>query len=333
MTPSWQTGELSREGGGRALGEERPQVGAAQAGDVEAGTLQGREQALFDAAEKIEALKIAPLDGTRLGEPVERADAGREIVQTGEVFEITAVAAEQDFTQVDEAVDRLSDGGEGAGCRTLPMFHLAVVLESGDVVGGGLQAQDEAEFVINLDRGFAETMPDAGPVDPRCELTADLFGELGSDPVAKEGGDVFGADSDDADMKCPWDSSAVKAFGSLGLYFGQLTHIQDVHMGMIDEPSPPSRDIAKYFTDISSAINAFEDWPTKVQLHAPFLSMSKADVIRIGAGISVNLGETWSCFENNAGTLRSMPSVPISKVRVSISYCPRPYTIFIPLNH
>ena len=31
------------------------------------------------------------------------------------------------------------------------MFHLAVVLESGDVVGGGLQAQDEAEFVIDLD--------------------------------------------------------------------------------------------------------------------------------------------------------------------------------------
>ena len=64
------------------------------------------------------------------------------------------------------------------------MFHLAVVLESGDVVGGGLQAQDEAEFVIDLDRGFAETMPDAGPLDPRCELTADLLGELGSDPVA-----------------------------------------------------------------------------------------------------------------------------------------------------
>ena len=74
---------------------------------------------------------------------------------------------------------------------------LAVVLESGDVIGGGLQAQDEAEFVIDLDRGFAETMPDAGPLDPRCELTADLLGELGSDPVAEEGGDVFGFDSED----------------------------------------------------------------------------------------------------------------------------------------
>ena len=61
------------------------------------------------------------------------------------------------------------------------MFHLAVVLESRDLVGGGLKAQDEAEFVVDLDRGFAETMLDAGPCDARCELAADLLGELGSD--------------------------------------------------------------------------------------------------------------------------------------------------------
>src|SRR6266403_5804210 len=40
-------------------------------------------------------------------------------------------------------------------------------------------------------------MPDAGPLDPRCELTADLLGDLGNDPVAEEGGDVFGFDSED----------------------------------------------------------------------------------------------------------------------------------------
>ena len=77
------------------------------------------------------------------------------------------------------------------------MFHLAVVLESGDVVGSRLQAQDEVEFVIDLDRGFAETMPDAGPLDPGCELAADLLRELGSDPVAEKDGDVFGFDGKD----------------------------------------------------------------------------------------------------------------------------------------
>ena len=74
---------------------------------------------------------------------------------------------------------------------------LAGVLESRDLVGGGLQAQNEAEFVIDLDRGFAKTMLDAGPRDARCELAADLLGELGSDLVAEKGGDVFGFDGQD----------------------------------------------------------------------------------------------------------------------------------------
>ena len=71
------------------------------------------------------------------------------------------------------------------------------MLESGDVVGGGLDAQDEAEFVVDLDRRSAETMLDAGSLDPRCELTTDLLDELGSDLVAQEGGDVFGFDRED----------------------------------------------------------------------------------------------------------------------------------------
>jgi len=74
-------------------------------------------------AEKVEALEVSAFDGTRLGETVERADASREIVQTGEVFEVTTIATEQDFTQVHEAVDGLSDGGQGARCRALAMFH------------------------------------------------------------------------------------------------------------------------------------------------------------------------------------------------------------------
>src|SRR5271157_608374 len=77
------------------------------------------------------------------------------------------------------------------------MFHLAVVLESGDVIGGGLDTQDEAEFVVDLDRGLTETMLDAGTLDPRRELAADLLGELGSDLVTEEGGDVYGFDGQD----------------------------------------------------------------------------------------------------------------------------------------
>jgi hypothetical protein len=59
------------------------------------------------------------------------------------------------------------------------MFYLAVVLESRHVVGGGLDAQNESEFVVDLDRGLGKAMLDAGALDPGAELTADLLGELG----------------------------------------------------------------------------------------------------------------------------------------------------------
>src|SRR3974390_2701836 len=77
------------------------------------------------------------------------------------------------------------------------MFYLAVVLEGGDVVCGGLDAQDEGEFVVDLDRGFAETMLDAGALDAGGEPTADLLGESGRDFVAEEGSHVFGFDGQD----------------------------------------------------------------------------------------------------------------------------------------
>ena len=139
---------------------------------------------------------MRPLNGTGLGKTVERSDASREVVQTGEVFEIATVAAEQDVMQAGEAVDGLFDGS-GVACWTLLMFYLSVVLEGGDVVGGGLDAQDEGKFVVVLDRGFAKAMLDAGALDPGSELTADFLGELGGDLVAEERCHVFGFDGQD----------------------------------------------------------------------------------------------------------------------------------------
>src|SRR5262249_57212317 len=63
---------------------------AAKAGDVEGGTLQGGKQGLFGVAEEIETSEGAAVDGTRLGETVERSDAGGEVVETGEVFAVAA---------------------------------------------------------------------------------------------------------------------------------------------------------------------------------------------------------------------------------------------------
>ena len=66
-----QAGELSGEGSGRALAEQRQEISAAEAADVEARTLQGREQGLFDAAEKVQPLDVTAVNDTWLGQAVE----------------------------------------------------------------------------------------------------------------------------------------------------------------------------------------------------------------------------------------------------------------------
>jgi len=164
---------------------------------LKAGRCRADSRVCSARLKKLRPRTVRPLTGRGWVRRSERPDAGREVVQTGEVFEVAAVATEQDMTEVGEAVDVLFDGSKGIACWTLLMFYLAVVLESGDVVGGGLDAQDEGEFVIDLDRGFAKAMLEAGALDPGCKLTGDLLGELGSDLVAKEGGYVFGFDGQD----------------------------------------------------------------------------------------------------------------------------------------
>ena len=106
--------------------------------------------------------------------------------------QVAAVTARHYLAQVDRAVDAFLDRGALARGRALPVFHLPVVLEKGHVVGGGLDAKYLAELVVHLDRGIAEAMLDAGPLDPGGELRARLLRQLRSDLAAEKGGDLFG---------------------------------------------------------------------------------------------------------------------------------------------
>src|SRR6202049_4991286 len=114
-----------------------------------------RQQGVIDRVKEVDPLDGLLLDGARLGEPVEGTDTGREVIERDEVRQIAAIAAKQDLAQVDQAVDGLLDGGEGPRRRPFAMFHLAVVLEEGDVVRR-LDAQHTAELVVHLDRGTAK---------------------------------------------------------------------------------------------------------------------------------------------------------------------------------
>ena len=91
------------------------EVGAAQAVDVELGTLQGAQQRLLGAGEEVQSLDGALTVVLRLGQPSEVALAAGGILQGREELQVAAVAAEQDLAQVDQAIDGLFQRRQFAG--------------------------------------------------------------------------------------------------------------------------------------------------------------------------------------------------------------------------
>src|SRR3984893_13049272 len=150
---------------------------------------------MIDRVKEVDSLEGLVLDGARLGEPVEGTDTGREVVERCEGRQVAAVAAEQDLTEVEQAVDGLLDGGEDPRRRSPPMFHLAVVLEKGDVVDCRLNAEHATVLVVHLDRGTAKAVFDAGPLDASGKLRTDLLGQLRADLTAEKVGDLLCLDA------------------------------------------------------------------------------------------------------------------------------------------
>jgi len=72
------------------------------------------------------------------------------------------------------------------------MFHVAVVLEEGDVVGGGFDAQDAAEFVVHFDRSRAHVRADSGSLDAGIEIVAELSAEVAREAPTEKSSDVLG---------------------------------------------------------------------------------------------------------------------------------------------
>src|SRR5262252_7740840 len=93
------------------------------------------------------------------------SDASGEVIKCRQKGEVALIAPEQDVSQVPEAVNGLLDRGELPCGWTMSMFHLSVVLEKGDIVGGGLQTQHESRLVIHFYGGLAVVMLDACTFD------------------------------------------------------------------------------------------------------------------------------------------------------------------------
>src|SRR5450631_1415198 len=189
-----QPTQLARQPGGREIGQQLYEVAARQSVDVEFGTLDCTQQRLIVEIEEVQALEGAISVGLGVRDALEQPSAAAVVVQAGEEFQIALIAAEQDVAQVDEAVDGLLEWSDFARCTAAAMFHLAVVLEERDIVGGGLDAQDAGELVVDLDRARVEFVFDASTLDACAQARADLRGQLRGEFLAQERGDVFGLD-------------------------------------------------------------------------------------------------------------------------------------------
>ncbi len=77
------------------------------------------------------------------------------------------------------------------------MFYLAVVLEKGQVVDRGFDAQDEAELVVELEGNRPHGVFDPRAFDADVETVAHLAFELRHQLLAQEGGDVVRLDGVD----------------------------------------------------------------------------------------------------------------------------------------
>src|ERR1035437_3744206 len=170
-------------------------VGAAHAVNVELRALQGTQQTLLGALEEVQSLDRAVPVTLRFAQPSQITRTRCGVIQSRKELQIAAIAAGQNFTQVDQAIDTLLQGSDLAGAMSILVFHLAVVLEKGNIVGGGFQAQHAPELVVHLDASLAEAMLDAGALDTGGKTTSNLLGEQWSNLLAQKTGDLLGFDS------------------------------------------------------------------------------------------------------------------------------------------
>src|SRR5882724_772676 len=155
---------------------------------------QGLEQRQIRAGKQVEA-RIGTLAVTNLpGKLLQVLNARGRVVERREKLQVAPVRGAHQFCQSRQAVDGLFDRGDLHLPGAIPMFHPSVVPKNSDVVGRGLQTQHPAQLVIHLDRQAPHVVLDAGALNARVKIVADLAFVSGVQLAAQKGRDILGLD-------------------------------------------------------------------------------------------------------------------------------------------
>ena len=122
-----------------------------QSADIELPANDGAQQIFIIRVEQVEPGVTATLQFHRLGEFVESVSAGARIFDRREELQVAPVGGRQQFSQGGKTVDAFLHGRPLDATGAVAMFYLAVVLEKGRIVDRGLDPENEAELVVQLE--------------------------------------------------------------------------------------------------------------------------------------------------------------------------------------
>lgn len=161
-------------------------------GDVELAAYDSLKHSLVIIVKEIEAT-VRPLiieGGAR--NLVEITYPLAWVVDGRNKFKVAMVSRGKNMLQRAQAVNGLFHGSPCHGSASVAMFYLTVVFIKGDVIGCGLDSEDETELIVHFDGRWAHMMFDAGSFDARVKVIAHFVLVVAVELASKESGDVVG---------------------------------------------------------------------------------------------------------------------------------------------
>lgn len=173
------------------------QIAVAEAADVEFAANDDPKKIEVVTMKQIETSIAAIVGTSRARDFFQVLDAVAGIVDGRDEREIAAIGTSKKTGEIRQAVDGFFDRRELSGLGPIAVYHLAVVFEKRDVVGGGFDTEHYALLVVHLDGGLSHVMSDACALDTGVKIIADFIPGGVGELATQKGGDVIGLDSMD----------------------------------------------------------------------------------------------------------------------------------------
>ncbi|MGM0534315.1 MAG: 7-cyano-7-deazaguanine synthase QueC [Campylobacterota bacterium] len=133
----------------------------------------------------------------------------------------------------------------------------------------------------------------------RYDLDLDFFSQIGASSLIDTSMDIptDGLDEEVPSTYVPFRNGI---FLSIAAAVAEKHGAEAIHIGVVAEDSSGYPDCTDNFIKAQqSAINIGTKEATQIEIHMPLVSMSKKLIVQKAKALGVNLGHTWSCYQNS----------------------------------